>query len=293
MKTIHTSRTVNAMIYAEEFPMGKIKVRQAFPSAQVEFLDPFILLHHAAIDVPAGINQLHEGVGPHPHRGFSPVTFIFKGGVHHRDSRGNNSVIEAGGVQWMNAGMGIIHSERPPANIQELGGKQEIIQMWVNTPAAFKKEQPAYFPRTKAEIPFVLKDEGKARINVVAGSFENAKSSIPTMSAINAYTLELAAGADFSIAIPGDHNAFIYLLEGEISISGYGKMEALHAATLNKDGEGIHITAKTKVNALLMSGTPLNEPIAAQGPFVMNTEIEIMEAMRDYRMGKMGILIED
>lgn len=293
MNTINKSRSVKAMLFAEEHQMGKIKVRQAFPSAQVEFLDPFILLHHAVVDVPEGINQLHEGVGPHPHRGFSPVTFIFKGGVHHRDSRGNNSVIEAGGVQWMNAGMGIIHSERPPANIQELGGKQEIIQMWVNTPAKFKKEQPAYFPRTKAEIPFLLEDNGKVRLNVVAGTYENLKSTIPTQSPVNAYTLEIAAGSEISISFPEDHNAFLYLLEGELNLTGYGKMETLHAAILNQDGDGIHLIAHKMVRALLMSGAPIKEPIAAQGPFVMNTEIEIMEAMRDYRMGKMGILVEE
>lgn len=293
MNTKEKYRSVKAMLYAAEHVMGKIKVRQAFPSAQVEFLDPFILLHHAEVKVSANTNHLHEGVGPHPHRGFSPVTFIFKGGVHHRDSRGNNSVIEAGGVQWMNAGMGIIHSERPPHNIQEFGGTQEIIQMWVNTPAAFKKEQPAYFPRTRAEIPYSLEDSGKVRLNVVAGTYKDVKSSIPTHSEINAYTLEITEGADFLIPIPRNHNAFIYLLSGELSVKGYGKMEDLHAAVFNNDGDGIHINAKTGARALFMSGTPLNEPIAAQGPFVMNTEIEIMEAMRDYRMGKMGILIEE
>ena len=110
-------------------------IRQAFPSAKAESIDPFLLLHHADVKVPTHIPVSKAGVGPHPHRGFSPVSFIFKGGVHHRDSRGYDNVVYEGGTQWMNAGMGVIHSERPPADIFEKGGRQELIQLWVNTPA--------------------------------------------------------------------------------------------------------------------------------------------------------------
>lgn len=118
------NRTVQAILYAQPMDMGGLPIRQPFPSGKMEQIDPFLLLHHADMQVPTNIDTRHAGVGPHPHRGFSPVSFIFKGGVHHRDSRGNDNIVYAGGTQWMNAGMGIIHSERPPADIHEIGGRQ-------------------------------------------------------------------------------------------------------------------------------------------------------------------------
>ena len=123
--------------------MGGIPVLQPLPTTSVERIDPFLLLHHHAGMVEPGNHPRMVGVGPHPHRGFSPVTFIFKGDVHHRDSRGNSSIVKAGGVQWMNAGMGIIHSERPSKEFAEKGGEQEIIQLWINTPAAQKMKEPS------------------------------------------------------------------------------------------------------------------------------------------------------
>src|SRR5688500_13192601 len=124
-----TNRKVKYLLYAEERDMGGMPIRQPFPTLKVDQVDPFLLLHHADVKVSEHVQPSHAGVGPHPHRGFSPVTFIFKGGVHHRDSRGNNSIVYAGGAQWMNAGMGVMHSERPPADIHERGGRQEIIQL--------------------------------------------------------------------------------------------------------------------------------------------------------------------
>src|SRR4051812_16395727 len=149
-------RTVRSVVYANTFDMGGMPVRQAFPSHKADQIDPFLLLHHADIKVPKHVPTNKAGVGPHPHRGFSPVTFIFKGGVHHHDSRGNNNIVYKGGTQWMNAGMGVIHSERPPADIHELGSEQEIIQLWVNTPAAHKMDQPQYQPITAEETPSII-----------------------------------------------------------------------------------------------------------------------------------------
>ena len=120
------TRTVSRLLYAEQMDMGGMPIRQPLPTQAVEQIDPFLLLHHANIKAPTHIEPGQSGVGPHPHRGFSPVTFIFQGGVHHRDSRGHDSTVYAGGAQWMNAGMGIIHSERPPNDIHEIGGRQEI-----------------------------------------------------------------------------------------------------------------------------------------------------------------------
>jgi quercetin 2,3-dioxygenase len=153
------NRKVTHTLYAEEFDMGGMPVRQAFPTGRVEQHDPFLLLHHADIKVPTHLDPDDAGVGPHPHRGFSPVTFIFKGGVHHRDSRGNDSVVYAGGAQWMNSGMGMMHSERPPKDIHEIGGRQEIIQLWINTPKKNKMDQPAYYPLQANETKKFVSDD--------------------------------------------------------------------------------------------------------------------------------------
>jgi redox-sensitive bicupin YhaK (pirin superfamily) len=287
------NRTVTHLLPADPFDMGGMPIRQAFPTTRVEQIDPFLLLHHADIKVPKHIEPDHGGVGPHPHRGFSPVTFIFKGGVHHRDSRGNDSVVYAGGAQWMNAGMGVMHSERPPKDIHELGGRQEIIQLWINTPAKHKMDQPAYFPVQANETGKFVSEDGKTKINVVSGEVLGAKGPVPVLNPVNSATLEMAKGGKITIPVPKDFNAFLYLLSGKLSIEGYGLTDALNAVVFARDGEGITFEALEDSRILLMSGLPLNEKMVSHGPFVMNTQTEILEAMRDYQMGKMGILIED
>lgn len=287
------SRTVKALLFADEYAMGKLRVKQPFPSASVEYPDPFLLLHHAKVNINPEKNLKHEGVGPHPHRGFSPVTFIFEGGVHHQDSRGNNSIIYKGGVQWMNAGMGIIHSERPPANIHEIGGKQEIIQMWVNTPASSKMNQPEYHPLRAEDTPTWTNPNGKSTVHVVSGSLLGLKGPIPTPLDINSATIELREGETIEIPFKESHEAFIYLLDGEINVDGYGPVYAEHAVLFNKDGDLIKLKGKVNTRFLFMSGEPIDEPMASHGPFVMNTESQLMIAMRDYQMGKMGVLVEE
>jgi quercetin 2,3-dioxygenase len=286
------SRTVKHLLYGNIVDMGGMPVRQPFPTLNVDRLDPFLLLHHFEGKVPKHVNTKHAGVGPHPHRGFSPVTFIFKGGVHHRDSRGNNSVIYEG-VQWMNAGRGIIHSERPPHDIHERGGRQEIIQLWVNTPAQHKMDQPAYFPLKSEDTPGFVSDDGKVNVRVVAGELQQVRGPIPTLSPVNAAYIHATAGGRIFIPLPSDHQAFIYLLDGKLSLDNYGLTEKLHAVEFTTDGDGIGFEALEDTRLILLSGEPLNEKTVAHGPFVMNSETEILEAMRDYQMGKMGVLIED
>lgn len=287
------NRSVTHLLYAHPYDMGGIPIKQPFPTAKVEQIDPFLLLHHADVKVPKHIEPRHGGVGPHPHRGFSPVTFIFKGGVHHRDSRGHDSVVYAGGAQWMNAGMGAIHSERPPDNIHEIGGRQEIIQLWINSPSKNKMDQPAYFPLQASETPKFISDDKLVTVNVVAGDVLGVKGPIPSTSPVNAATVEIKKGGSIKIPLPPAHNAFIYLLDGKLTVDGYGLVEALNAVVFAKDGEAISFSALEDARLLLMSGEPIGEKVVAHGPFVMNNEIQIMEAMRDYQMGKMGILIED
>ena len=287
------NRSVKAILYAEEVDMGGLTVRQPFPTFNFEQIDPFLLLHHAAIELAQDINPADTGVGPHPHRGFSPVTFIFKGGVHHRDSRGNNSVIYEGGVQWMNAGMGIIHSERAPKNIHEIGGRQEIIQLWVNTPSKHKMDVPEYFPLKADEMPEIVSDDNLVTLKVVAGNFSGKEGKIPTLSEVNAATISFKKNGRIVIPLPQEHNALIYLLSGKLTLEGYGLVEELNAVVFENDGSAITLEATEDTSALLLSGIPLNEKVESYGPFVMNTQTEIMQALKDYQMGKMGVLIED
>lgn len=285
------NRTIERLLYAEEVDMGGMPVFQPFPTQLVEQVDPFLLLHHHIATIPETAIPLRSGVDPHPHRGFSPVTFVYRGGVHHQDSRGNNSVVLAGGTQWMNAGMGIVHSERPPRNIKEMGGVQEIVQLWINTPAKHKLDQPAYIPLQAEDTPTIHIDG--ADVQVVAGEFKGIRGPVRTFTPMLVLRLTLKAGATLEVPVPENFNAFFYLLHGQLKVPGYGLIDERNMGIMDHDGEGITITAVADAQVLFLAGEPLNEPVAKHGPFVMNTQTEIMKAMRDYQQGKMGILIEE
>jgi quercetin 2,3-dioxygenase len=288
-----TNRTIKSILYATPMDMGGMPIRQPFPSQKAESIDPFLLLHHADIKVPVHIDVKHAGVGPHPHRGFSPVSFIFKGGVYHRDSRGNDNVVYAGGTQWMNAGMGVIHSERPPADIHEIGGRQELIQLWVNTPAKHKMDAPVYQPLTAENTPVVKSEDGLVQVNIIAGELNTVKGPINTLSAVNTFTATFTKGGKFFFNIPATHNAFIYVLQGKLNVTGDGEVDGKYVAVFNNDGTGFELEALEDSIVFIGTGEPLNEPVASHGPFVMNNQTELMEAFRDYQLGKMGVLIEE
>lgn len=259
-------------------------IRQPFPTNNVEQIDPFLLLHHHR--TTAG--EPFEGVGAHPHRGFSPVSFIFEGSLRHQDSRGNDSIISDGGIQWMNAGMGIIHSERPV----DVDADLELIQLWINTPVAHKMDQPLYVPVTAEEAGKFTSEDGLVKGSVFSGEVLGAKGKVNPLSPITAVTLHANKGGKISIPLPSDHSVFMYLLDGAIKLNGYGLVDGKNAIVFKNDGDGIIFEATENTRVLLMTGKPLNEKVVSYGPFVMNSQTEIMEAMRDYQMGKMGMLIE-
>jgi hypothetical protein len=238
------------------------------------------------VRLPEGTDLSKAGVGPHPHYGFSPVSFLFKGGAHHRDSRGHNHRVMAGGTQWMNAGRGIVHSERPAAH------EMELIQMWVNTPAKHKRDQPAYLPLSADDTPQWASPDGRFRAGVVAGDWLGTQGPLPTQLPIQAAMLHADAGGEAFPEIPEGHQAFVYVLEGRLRVGGT-EVTGHHLAVLAPDGQGIRIEAAEASRALFMSGLPIGEPLVAQGPFVAASEMELMQAYRDYQMGRMGVLIED
>lgn len=286
-------KKVKQVLYGNMVNMGGIPVRQPLPTDGVRQIDPFLLLHHGRFDVKAGADIKDTGVGPHPHRGFSPVTFVFSGGVHHRDSRGNSGEVNAGGVQWMNAGMGIIHSERPGKELIEKGGIQEIIQLWVNTPALRKMDQPYYLAVQKSDMPHMKPDQGNGYIQLVSGEQRGNKGAVEAPLPLLSMMGELEKGARHEFTVMEGNHTILYLLDGRIKVNGYGPVDHHNLVEFEPAGASLEIAAEQNTRFLLLSAPPIKEPLATYGPFVMNNQTQIMEAMRDYQMGKMGILVEE
>jgi len=269
---------------APEVQMGPTTLRQAFPVSGLGQVDPFILLHH--FDFTKGPGEHDFNVPPHPHRGFSPITFIYEGAVQHTDSLGNDRVIGDNEVQWINAGRGIIHGEKIGKEFAKNGGRFQGIQLWINTSKAHKMDPPSYQPITKEEI--VLVEREGVELRIVSGKYEGKKG--PAKSDVFTAMLRMKEGSKYSMKLPSSNNVAFYILEGQLRINEE-RFAAQHQLILFKNGEGeILLEANADSKLLLMAGDPINEPLVTHGPFVMNTQTEILEAMRDYQNGKMGFL---
>jgi redox-sensitive bicupin YhaK (pirin superfamily) len=271
--------------------MGPIELRQPIPTQQLEMVDPFILLHHYG---PYTIDEKNNpfDLGPHPHRGFEPITFLIQGEQLHRDSLGNESVVKSGDVQWTTAGRGIIHAEGPTKDFVKKGGTLEGIQLWLNLPAKKKMMQPNYQHVSDDEFNVVTSQDQKVKVQVIAGAFEGENGKIATQTDVNAFMIHLDEGGKQNIEINKGHHAVVYLLKGRVKINNEVDL-ALNENQLvefNMDGSHFSIEGKSESQLLFLSGKPLNEKVTSYGPYVMNTQTEIMEAMRDYQMGKMGFL---
>src|SRR5581483_7335900 len=208
-------RTIQQVTTAMPVKMDSETIYQPFPSHALRQVDPFILLHHwGPYTFPK--NNSAFSVGAHPHRGFEPVTFIFNGEVHHRDSMGNDSIIKEGGVQWMTAGSGIMHSEMASDDFHQNGGKFEIIQVWMNLPKNLKMTKPSYQGMQKNDIPTITEDNGKVKVNVASGSVKGTKGPVKSITGIEAYTIYMEAGGKTSFEIDENKNVMFYLLEGAV-----------------------------------------------------------------------------
>jgi redox-sensitive bicupin YhaK (pirin superfamily) len=286
-------KKVKYLIPVYTIDMGGIPVKQALPTNRVEQVDPFLLLHHAKFTYTSDAPALHQGIGPHPHRGFSPVTFVVEGEVHHRDSWGNNQVAKKGEVQWMHAGAGIIHSERPSQKLAEENGTQEIVQLWINTPAARKMQEPVYQYLAESKIPVFTSEDNRVKNKLVAGKYNGLQGIIKTESELLVLWGLAEIEGKQTYLLPELFNVMLYIIRGNMQIAGYGKVEEESLVVFDNGGDSVEISAETDSQFLLLAGLPMNENVVQQGPFVMNTTTQILEAMRDYRMGKMGILIEE
>jgi redox-sensitive bicupin YhaK (pirin superfamily) len=245
-------------------------------------LDPFLMLDAFRSDDP---QDYIAGFPAHPHRGFETVTYLLNGRLRHRDNRGNEGVIEAGGIQWMTAGRGIVHSEMPEQEDGLLAG----YQLWINLPAAHKMTQPAYQEHDAAQIP--LETRAGACVRVIAGTTSQGTAGPVTQPLTEPVYLDVALqpGALFEETLPTGHNAFIQVIEGELSIVGEDRSTKLQRDQLAVLGNGERVTVQAGEQPgrfLLVAGKPLNETIARAGPFVMNTEAELREAFSDYQSGR-------
>ena len=272
--------------------MGGIYLDQALPLHGIDQIDPIILIHHWRDEMAGGKNQSDVGVGPHPHRGFAPVTFVFEGAMHHRDSLGNSEIVTAGGTQWMHSGSGIVHSERPPKELAQNGGLFEIIQFWVNVPSAHKMAKPYYKPLRGKDTPVFYSDDKKVQIGLVAGAIGEHKGPVDTQSPLTIARVTVQKGGEMTIPLNPTHNMLVYQLDGKLEINGEieGNVKEMH--WFDTDGEAISIKGLEDTRFIILGGEPINEPLATYGPFVMNTQSELMTAMRDYQEGKMGVLNE-
>ena len=265
-------------------------VRNMFPSNGVnKEISPFLMLDYAGPSHFEPSKRAH-GVGQHPHRGFETVTIAYQGSVSHRDSAGNSGTIYPGDVQWMTAASGVVHEEMHAQEFAEKGGTFEMVQLWVNLPKAVKMSAPRYQGITKEQIPSVpLGKSGQARI--IAGELDGVKGPATTFTAINVFDVRLKAGDAVKLSLPDGHNAAVILLQGDVTVNGSQELRgAAQIATLSADGESITLEPKADSTLLVLSGEPIDEPVASYGPFVMNTEEELVQAFADYKAGRMGQL---
>ena len=260
----------------------------SYPNVEKE-LSPFLLLDYAG---PKEFNPTSErlGVGEHPHRGFETVTIVYSGEVEHRDSSGGGGKIGPGDVQWMTAASGVVHEEFHGRNFAQNGGLFEVVQLWVNLPAKDKMTTPRYQGILNNQIPVVRLPDKQGSVRVIAGEFDGEKGPAMTYTPIHVWDMSLTIDDQFDLAVPAGYTSLLVVLKGTVHVNGSDTLEAAEAGVFDLAGDTIRIEKAKDVKALLLSGEPIDEPIAGSGPFVMNTQTEIMQAIADYQNGKMGHL---
>jgi len=255
----------------------------------MERMDPFIMLDYASRYhfPPTG---KPKGVGVHPHRGFETVTIAYKGSVAHHDSAGGGGEIKEGDVQWMTAASGVLHKEYHAESFCASGGDFQMVQLWVNLPAKDKMSTPKYQAIENSNIPKIKVDGGI--VEVIAGAYQDHKGAASTFTPVNMLNAKLASGGSATFSFPSNHNTCILVIEGDVILNDTEDVSLDHLALFKNEGETFTIKASQDSIVLILSGEPINEPIAAHGPFVMNTREQIMEAFQDYELGKFGELAD-
>jgi len=280
VRLVHARRTVEG---------GGFVVRRPFPTPELPLFDPFLLLDEMGpVDYAAG---QAVGAPDHPHRGFETVTYLLDGEFEHEDSAGHRGKLTPGDIQWMTAGRGVIHSEMPSARVREDGGRVHGFQLWVNLPARDKMTAPRYQDVSAAELPIARTPDGKATVKVIAGEALGVAARVETRTPILYFDVLLQPGGKVSLPTPTNFNVAVHVFEGTARISETHDAQGGTFVILG-DGDSVTLAcapdAQTPARMLVLGGEPLNEPVARYGPFVMNTEAEIRQAIADYQSGHFG-----
>ncbi|MEO1065490.1 MAG: pirin family protein [Actinomycetota bacterium] len=289
---VGTRRAVTAVVAARStLEGGGFEVYRPFPGPDADWFDPFLLLDEMAPHHHPPGQAI--GAPPHPHRGFETVTYVLRGEVEHRDSAGHHGVIGPGDVQWMTAGDGIVHSEMPSERIQTDGGVGHGLQLWVNLPASLRRTPPTY-QALPADTLGTTRGEGWAA-TVVAGTVLGVTGPASTHTPVGVARLRVDPGATVRIPVAAGHTALLYAIEGYGAIGRDGvRVDAHHLAVLDRSAGDVVVAtpagAPAALDAVLLTGEPIDEPMVRWGPFVMNTDEEIAEAVRDFRAGRMGTI---
>jgi redox-sensitive bicupin YhaK (pirin superfamily) len=278
MKKLHRIVHSNATHWVGDgFPVRTL-FSYATPDVEVS---PFLLLDYAG---PAEFAPASKprGVGFHPHRGFETVTILYHGEIEHRDTAGNGGLIGSGDVQWMTAAKGLMHEEMHSAAFTRQGGTFEAVQLWVNLPAKYKQDEPHYQAIVEAQIPVVVLDEKGSVVRVIAGIFKDLKGPANTYTPIDLWDLRLSAGQNLVLDLPENYTTILLALHGRVEVNRAATLADAEVAFFEREGNSIMLNAVIDSTLLLMSGEPIAEPIAGYGPFVMNTQEEIRQAIADF-----------
>jgi redox-sensitive bicupin YhaK (pirin superfamily) len=288
----YSQRQVSSIISAHEtLEGGGFPVRRPFPTADRLDVDPFLLLDHLG-PVTWGPG---EGIGApdHPHRGFETVTYLLSGEMEHKDSQGHAGRLRPGDVQWMTAGAGVVHSELPSAEFMQQGGVMHGFQIWVNLPAKDKMIKPRYQEVPREQIPQAQTTDKRVTVRVVAGNSLGASALIDTHTPIIYLHFTIEPGGRLEQWVPADHNALVYVIKGEAVVGETGVRIREGQMGVLDTGDGVRLGVADDgetTDFLLLGGRPINEPLVRYGPFVMNTQDEIHQAIADYRAGRMGAI---
>ncbi len=256
---------------------------------QGQHVSPFIMLDHAG-PYQFEPTTARRGVGTHPHKGFETVTIVYEGEVEHRDSTGAGGVIGPGDVQWMTAGSGILHQEYHSPAFAEKGGNFEMVQLWVNLPAKDKSASPGYQTIVNAQIPQLDLPDEAGTVRVIAGDFDGENGPAETFTPINIWDVRLRSHKRATLNIPEGHTLSLLVLAGTVTVNGREIVRESQTVLLAQDGGEVTLEANSDAKVLVLSGEPINEPVVAHGPFVMNTADEIRQAMAQFQSGAFGTM---
>lgn len=288
-KVLHVLPTAGQHWVGDGFPARTLF---GYTGPLVDLVSPFLLFDYTGPwhFEPQAPGRRPRGVGQHPHRGFETVTLVYDGGVAHADSAGHRGIIGPGDVQWMTAASGILHEEFHSEAFSARGGRFEVVQLWVNLPAAAKMSPPTYQPILATDIPVVALPDDAGQVRVIAGRLGDVQGAARTVTELNVWDVTLKPGAEVVLPAPHGHNTMACVLSGPVHIGDRGPLGNAQLAVLDRGGEGVAVRADADAKLLVLSGVPIDEPVVGYGPFVMNSWEEIQQAADDFNSGRFGAL---